>query len=438
MTIFERHINHSREFKRRRALNWLTLGFTYASMYMGRYNLSFANKSLSDTYGWDKTQIGSIITIALSIYGISALFNGPIADRIGGRKAMLIGVFGAVVFNIAFGLGAYIGFLGTGTLLIGYFATAWAMNMYFQSYSALALIKVNSGWFHVRERGVFSAIFGSMIQSGRALIFFIGGIAVTFLPWQWVFFIPAGIMFLMGILTYYFVRDNPEDTGHPAFDTADASSGDTDKVDMKYLIKKVFTNPITLTIAVAEFCTGFVRHGFEQWFPRYMQEAQHLPLDSVVFQRGAMSVVIAGIFGAFAAGTISDWVFKSRRPPVAFVGYFLQLISLGVIWWAPSLELIIGAFVLNSFAISIVHSMLSGTASMDFGGKKAAASATGMFDGMQYIGGAAVGTGMGWMLENFGWGIWGPSMIGFAAVGAVLMLKLWNVVPQSKLKGSGH
>jgi OPA family glycerol-3-phosphate transporter-like MFS transporter len=79
---------HTIAFRRRRALNWLTLGFTYATMYMGRYNLSFANKALSDTYGWDKTQIGSIISIALTIYGVSALFNGPVADRIGGRKAM--------------------------------------------------------------------------------------------------------------------------------------------------------------------------------------------------------------------------------------------------------------------------------------------------------------------------------------------------------------
>ncbi|MBW7888061.1 MAG: MFS transporter [Bacteroidetes bacterium] len=421
---------HSPAFRRRRALNWLTLGFTYAAMYMGRYNLSFANKALSDKYGWDKTEIGTIITAALTIYGISALFNGPIADRIGGRKAMLIGVFGAVVFNLAFGFGGYLGFLGTGTVLIGYFTTVWSLNMYFQSYSALALIKVNSGWFHVRERGVFSAIFGSMIQSGRVLIFVIGGIAVALLPWEWVFFIPAGIMAVMGILTFQFVRDRPHEAGFQQFDTEDATSGDTETVDMKYLMKKVFTNPVTLTIAVAEFCTGFVRHGFEQWFPRYMQEAQHLALDSVVFQTGALSVVIAGVIGAFAAGTVSDFLFKSRRPPVAFIGYSLQIISLAIIWKSPSLDWIIFAFVLNSFAISMVHSMLSGTASMDFGGQRAAASATGLFDGMQYIGGAAVGTGMGWMLENFGWHAWGPSMIGFAAIGAILMIKLWKVVPK--------
>ncbi len=423
---------HSPEFRRRRAQNWLTLGFTYAAMYMGRYNLSFANKALSDNYGWDKVQVGAIITAALSIYGISAMFNGPIADKIGGRKAMLIGVFGAVFFNLLFGLGAYLGILGTGPLLLGYFATIWALNSYFQSFSALALIKVNSGWFHVRERGTFSAIFGSMIQSGRALIFIVGGVAVAFLPWQWVFFIPAGIMGVMGFLTLKFVRDHPDEVGFPAFDTMDATSGDTEKVNMKYLMKKVITNPVTLTITMAEFCTGFVRHGFEQWFPRYMQEAQHLQLNSAVFQQGAFIIVVAGIAGAIAAGTLSDWLFTSRRPPVAFFGYALQIVCLVVVWLAPSLMMIIAAFVVNSFAISMVHSMLSGTASMDFGGKKAAATATGMFDGMQYIGGAAVGSGMGWMLERFGWGTWAPSMIIFSLIGGILMIRLWNVYPSTR------
>src|SRR4051812_16482100 len=91
---------HSRQFRIRRAQNWLTLGFTYAAMYMGRYNFSFANAKLSETYGWSKTQVGAIISAATLIYGLSALFNGPIADRIGGRKAMVVGAAGAVVFNL--------------------------------------------------------------------------------------------------------------------------------------------------------------------------------------------------------------------------------------------------------------------------------------------------------------------------------------------------
>lgn len=422
---------HTPAFRLRRVQNWLVLGLTYAAMYMARYNFPLANKALSDTYGWDKAQVGAIISSASLLYGIAALFNGPIADRLGGRKAMLIGSLGAFVFNVMFGLGAYLGVLGTGPLLLGYLATTWTLNMYFQSYSALSLIKVNSGWFHVSERGVFSAIFGSMIQSGRFLVFLL--LATPFviaLPWQWRFFIPAGIVALMSVFTFLVVQDSPQEAGLGEFDPQDATSGDTEKITLGYVARKVFSNPVAITIAIAEFCTGFVRQGFEQWFPRYMQEVQHLELGNPVFQRNALYVVAAGILGAFIAGFASDKLFGHRRPPVAFIGYVLQVASLAVVWRAPSLGAVIVAFIVNSLAISMVHSMLSGTASMDFGGKRAAATAAGMFDGMQYVGGSFVGYGMGWLLEHFGWGAWGPSMIGFSAAGAVLMLFLWNARPR--------
>lgn len=427
--MIERPI-HTKEFVARRTQNWFVLGLTYAAMYMARYNFPLANKALSDTYGWDRAQVGLIITTATLIYGLSALFNGPLADRIGGRRAMLIGAAGAFIFNLMFGLGAYLGVLGTGPVLLGYLATMWTLNMYFQSYSALALIKVNSGWFHVSERGVFSAIFGSMIQSGRFLVFLLlGAPFVALLPWQWKFFIPAAIVLLMAVFTFLVVRDSPADAGLDEFDPQDATSGDTEKITFRYVARKVFTNPIAITIAAAEFCTGLVRGGFEQWFPRYMQEVQHLELSNPIFQRNALIIVGAGILGAFVAGYASDKLFSHRRPPVAFIGYVIQVVCLFIVWKAPSMNLVVLAFVLNSMAISMVHSMLSGTASMDFGGKRAAASAAGMFDGMQYVGQSCVGWGMGMLIDIYGWGAWGSSMIGFAAAGGIMMLFLWNARP---------
>ena len=422
---------HTPQFRARRTQNWLALGFTYAAMYMARYNIPLANKALSDTYGWDKTQIGVIISSATLIYGVSAMFNGPIADRFGGRRAMLIGACGAFTFNFLFGLGAYLGVLGTGPVLLGYLATTWTLNMYFQSYSALALIKVNAGWFHITERGVFSAVFGSMIQSGRFLVFLL--LATPFviaLPWQWRFFIPAGIVAIMALVTFFVVQDSPREAGLGDFDPQDATSGDTEPITLGYVARKVFSQPVPIMIAVAEFCTGLVRQGFEQWFPRYMEEVQHLALDSPVFKKNAYAILLAGIAGAFVAGFSSDKLFGHRRPPVAFLGYVLQVACLAVIWKAPSFGAVVAAFIVNSLAISMVHSMLSGTASMDFGGKRAAATAAGMFDGMQYIGGSFVGVPMGFLLQHYGWGAWGPSMIGFASVGALLMLVLWNARPK--------
>lgn len=426
-------ISHTDEFRRRRAVNWLTLGITYSAMYMARYNLSLALPFLQKIFGWDKAQIGTIISVAAAVYGFGAILNGPVGDKLGGRKSMIIGATGAVVFNVLFGLGAYLGFLGKGTFMLAYLAVAWGLNMYFQSFSALALIKVNAGWFHVSERGVFSAIFGSIIQFGRYLILRGGPLIVLVLPWQWLFFAPAAITAVMAYLTYRNVYNSPGEVGLPDLDVQDASSGDTAQITLKYVLKKVFTNPITITIAAAELCTGVVRNGFEYWFPMYMKEVQHMPLESAIFSKSAGGIVMAGVVGAFSAGILSDKVFQARRPPVAFVGYLLQVVALAVIWRAPSMELVIAAFVLNSFAISMVHSMLSGTASMDFGGKKAAATAAGLFDGMQYIGGSLVGIGMGTLLDRFGWGSWGPSMIAFSAIGCILMAAIFSARPKTKI-----
>jgi OPA family glycerol-3-phosphate transporter-like MFS transporter len=309
--------------------------------------------------------------------------------------------------------------------------------MYFQSYSAVALIKVNSGWFHVAERGVFSAIFGSMIQSGRfAVTILLTSSAIVALPWQWRFFIPAAIVLVMGVFTLLYVQDTPKDAGLPDFDPQDATSSDTEKITLAYVAKRVFTNPIAITIAVAEFCTGLLRKGFEEWFPRYMDEVHHLALDSAVFRKNAIAIVAAGILGAFAAGFLSDKVFSSRRAPVACVGYALIIGCLAAIWGSSSLTAVTVAFVVNSFGISMVHSMLSGTASMDFGGKRAAATAAGMFDGMQYVGGFFAGIPIGWLTDTYGWGSWAPSMIGFGFVGGVLMITLWNARPRRH--GAGH
>ena len=424
-------------FRLRRFLNWFPLGLTYAAMYMARYNLPLANNALREAYHWDKVQFGAIASTATLIYGFAALLNGPLADRLGGRKAMLIGSCGAFAFNLVFGLGAYLGLMAPGQWILWFLTAAWTLNMYFQSFSALALIKVNAAWFHVRERGVFSAIFGSMIQSGRFLVFLVLATPfVAHLPWQWLFFIPAGIVGVMSIATFAMVQDSPAKAGLGEFDPEDATSGDTEKITLGYVARRVFTNPVAVTIAVAEFCTGLVRWGFDLWFPSYMVEVQHLKLDNPIFQRNALAVVAAGVVGAFIAGFASDKLFGHRRPPVAFIGYALQVGSLAVIWRAPSPELVLVAFIVNSLAISMVHSMLSGTASMDFGGKRAAATAAGLFDGMQHIGGSLVGFGMGTLLERFGWGIWGPSMIGFSAIGAVLMLPLWNARPRRS--ASGH
>jgi len=87
------------------------------------------------------------------------------------------------------------------------FSAAYALNMYFQSYGAVSIIKVKAYWFHVRERGVFGAIFGALISIGSYFAFDWGQAIVTLtgsIPA--VFFIPAAIIAGWSVTDIWAVR----------------------------------------------------------------------------------------------------------------------------------------------------------------------------------------------------------------------------------------
>src|SRR6185436_13970588 len=97
----------------------------------------------------------------------SLLINGPIVDKIGGKRGILIAAIGASLANIAMGVITWLVLTGRLQMrLLGILSVVYALNMYFQSYGAVSIIKVKANWFHVRERGVFGAIFGTLISLG--------------------------------------------------------------------------------------------------------------------------------------------------------------------------------------------------------------------------------------------------------------------------------
>ena len=69
---------------------------------MCRYNFSIANKSISEEFGFSRAEMGYIITTALFAYACGQIINGLLTDRIGGKRAMLIGAAGTIVMNILF------------------------------------------------------------------------------------------------------------------------------------------------------------------------------------------------------------------------------------------------------------------------------------------------------------------------------------------------
>ncbi len=460
-------------YESRRRVNWLLAGTMYAFFYMARYNYIAANPELTRVFGWTNTDVGVIDGLAAFVYGVSVFLNGPLADRIGGRRALLIGAAGTIVCNVLFGLGylftcrrrpcgtpprsrptstcpppTRLGPLSSSTI-IGYFTVVWAVNFYFQSFGALSIVKINTPWFHILERGTFSGIFGILIRGGLVLAF-VGAPAIfAQLPWQFAFWIPAGCVGVMFVLNYLFVRNTPDDAGFPAFDTGDDSDdvAAAGPVDVRAVLTKVLKSPVMRTIALASMMTGFVRRGVvDAWWPKHFvdlfgADSKHLSAF-LPYKIAAWGIAIFGIFGGLVLGRMSDRVFAGRRAPRhlhrlrgrgrAPRSRFGFMLVTGA---GPFASCVPCLLVLSSF-VNGAHGLIGGAASMDFGGKKAAATAAGLFDGAQYVIGPLVSIGVGKLIDTVGWKAWPFAPIPFAVIGALLMTRIWHAKPGRSAHGA--
>ena len=470
-------LGHSEAYRLRRLMNWLPLGLTYAFFYMGRYNLKVSKDAFENLDALDGSVLmgnedfSLIFAIGTAVYGCAFVINGPLTDRIGGKKAMLIGGAGIVVINTVMGLASMCALyerpVGLYTFLAGnfvpVFAVFYGINMYFQSFGAVAIVKVNAPWFHVKERGVFGAIFGILISLGLYFAFDWSSKILGFFeraegdPFNiglaFVFFAPAAILLVLWVTDLFVVRDTPGEAGHRDFHTGDASAGDdSPRLSTFQVFRLLLRNPIILTIACVEFCSGFLRQAIMQYYGIFAKQTDailHLK-SSFVNENWGMMLCCAGILGGVFAGVISDRVFQSRRGPAAVLLYILMFVSAVALSFLFQTWVVGFLVVLMSLAIIGVHGMLSGTASMDFGGAKNAGTAVGLIDGFVYLGTAFMagtfyfiipredGTGlMGDSSDPNNWWLWPVSMIVMALVGTLIATRVWHAKPKSK-GGGGH
>ncbi len=429
-------VGHTDAYRRRRFLNWFPAGLTYAFLYFGRYNLT----AFKNAVGMTNEAYGTIGMWGSIVYGFSFLLNGPLADRIGGRATLLIAAVGSAAMNGIMGVMALNGWTENETSL---FAALYAGNMYFQSFGAVSIVKVNSAWFHLRERGTFGGIFGILISLGIYFAFDWGRRIAEAFPTQpaYVFLIPPALLLIMAVVDFFLVKDHPADAGHPNFDTADASSGDDGpRLPVWEVAKRMLTNRTILVIAAVEFCSGFLRNAVMQWYPVFAKETGIRA--TFVPSNWGLLLCCAGILGGMFAGVISDHVFHSRRGPVSTILYagltLGGLVMIGTLQ-TPALGWVV---LFMSLCVIGVHGMLSGTASMDFGGKKNVGVAVGIIDGFVYLGTAMQAGVLKSVLPSGldqkaagNWSTWPLAILPLAILGTLMATRVWNAKPA---RAGGH
>ncbi|MCO5060957.1 MAG: MFS transporter [Kiritimatiellae bacterium] len=436
-------IRYPAGFRRRRGLNWFSLGLLYGAYYMCRYNFRFATPGMMEEFSFTKSQIADMLAIWNLAYGTGQLINGLLCDRIGGKRSMLIGAIGTVIINLVFGFASFVGTFAT-------FSLIWLINGYMQAFGAPGMVKINAAWFQRRERGTFAGIFGFMIQLGQVSIsklapMILAGITFGTMviaepgEWRWLFRIPPLITAACAIFMWLAAKQTPEEAGYPGAvpDEIDNSAGVT--VSLKESFKTIFTHPLVWFYAAAYGCTGAVRQSSDQLAILYFEEALgfdmkvNIPVAAVLT---LTAMPMMAVFGSFVSGWVSDRFFKGHRSPVAMTLYFFEafviscaaVILLFGLVGPTSRGIFLGCLILILIALTAnsTHSIVGAAAPMDIGGKKMAGFAAGVIDSFQYYGGAIslfiTGRVLEATQETYGWTFWYVIMSGFGVLGGIAML----------------
>lgn len=441
---------HPWQYRLRRLLNWLPMGLAYASLYFGRYNLTVAKSALGDEI-MNKSDFGWIFAVGAWVYGLSFLINGPLTDRVGGRFAMLIGVLGALWMNLLMGLVLYGNTIWHWTIpVVKTFMILYALNMYFQSFGAVAIVTVKAPWFHVRERGTFSTLFGIIISLGIYFAFDWGFAVVQATRAEvtasglnenwWLFFVPSIMLGVFWILMFLWLRERPGQAGFADFETGEGKlSAAGGREPVRTVFVRIISHPVLLVVCMVEFCSGVLRNGIMHWYPIMAKEIGFYKTFFITHHWGLV-LLICGVLGSVLTGWASDRFFESKRAPMAAILYavmfgcaILMAVTLGAnLWTTGLLALAISMGVIG------VHGIFSGTATADFAGTRNTGAAVAIVDGMVYLGTGIQSVVIGMLVptgevakELSNWVLWPMFLIPFGLIGLLLSVRIWHALPHA-------
>ena len=125
-----------------------------------------------------------VVTAYTSALAGLLILGGRIADRVGRRRAFLVGLVGFAASSALAGAAPSLGVLITGRALQGAFAAVLAPT-------ALSLIAVT--FTDGRERAKAFGVYGAVASSGAAVGLLLGGVLAEYAGWRWCLYVNVAI-----------------------------------------------------------------------------------------------------------------------------------------------------------------------------------------------------------------------------------------------------
>jgi len=416
---------------------WQIFGITwlaYAGFYLTRKSFSVAKNELkrADVMGLTKADMSWIDGANSVAYAVGQFLFGSLGDKFGPRKIILIGMLASVTTALAMGF-------ANSVLLMG---VLFGLQGLCQASGWSPLAKNLGEFFSQRERGTVMGFWCTNYAFGGFIASTLAGVAAQKYGWRFAFFVPAAGLLLIWLLFLLLQRNRPEDVGLPPIEQYHAEpeavldAGETPAEEPEgswKVVGEVLRNKMVWLLAAVYFLVKPTRYLILTWSPVYINELLGTGTASSGFLGSMFD--LAGPVGTLAGGVISDRLFKSKRMPVCVIALFCTALAMVTFRFLPHSRLAVGVgmFVIG-FLIFIPDSLVSGAATIDFGTKKGASTASGLVNGFGSIGQVFGVTLPGWAEQLVGKGhdIWNPIFLwlGVAlALAGLLLMPQWNRLP---------
>ncbi len=369
------HFGRARVF----ALSWLA----YASYYFGRKGFSVSKVAIAGALGLSPSSLALIDTAFLSAYALGQVPSGVLADRLGPRRLVALGLLGSALACAAFGA-------ATGAAVM---ALCFALNGLAQATGWPGTTKAMALVTDPHERGRVMGIWSTCYQIGGVAATAVATLLLAHHGWRAAFFGPALWMLAMALAVYLFL---------PARGATRAAASGADAAAARIGLRDLLRDPRILSYGAAYFCLKLIRYSLLFWLPYYLHTSAGF--DTAASGYLSTSFEIGGALGAVGLGFVSD---RSRRSRAALCALSIAGLAGALLLYArlpPAAPLVhFGLMALIGALLFGPDALLSGAAAQDAGGQTAAATAAGVVNGMGSCGALLQGLITVAVQQAFGW-----------------------------------
>jgi OPA family glycerol-3-phosphate transporter-like MFS transporter len=378
----------------------------YASCYYCRADLSVATPLLADelarsglSHGAALIHIGTITSLGVLAYALGKLFLTGLGDYWGGRRNFFIGVGGATAFTLLFATGA--------TLPL--FTLAWVANRLTQSVGWAGLIKVSSKWFNYSSYGLIAGTLSLSYLAGDAAARQQMSVLIAHgYGWRALFVFAAIVAGLALLANLLWLRESRLAEGFAEAEPNPLNlfaSSESRPASVAALLLPLMRSPAFLLVCLLSFGSTIIRETFNTWTPVYLRDYLGYGMsDSAAF---SAIFPLVGIVSVLLAGWLSDRLGLNGRSLIMFVGLGATAAALIALTAVPAGQAgsLAAVMLIGVVALALLgpYSYLGGAFALDFGGKQASASSSGIIDGIGYLGGVLAGDSMARLAVAYGW-----------------------------------